>query len=136
MITKVDTLPAAMPAAEALAQLTEKTDAHRFYPVVETDGRLVGMISRADALRWQNEPDLASQTLYDLISDTSIPVARPEDTVGRVADIMIQADTGRVPVIDERTGILIGLIARKDLLRLRSAANRSEFERGAYLGKR
>jgi CBS domain-containing protein len=92
------------------------------------------MISRADALRWQNEPDLAGQTLYDLISDTSIPVAHPEDTVGRVADIMIQADIGRVPVVDERTGVLIGLIARKDLLRLRSAANRSEFERGAYLG--
>ncbi|MQB42032.1 chloride channel protein [Rhizobium sp. ICMP 5592] len=134
MIAKVDTLPATMPAAEALAQLTAKTDAHRFYPVIETDGRLVGMISRADALRWRNEPDLAGQTLYDLISDTSIPVAHPEDTVGRVADIMIQADTGRVPVVDERTGILIGLIARKDLLRLRSAANRSEFERGAYLG--
>ncbi|MDJ1636289.1 chloride channel protein [Agrobacterium rhizogenes] len=134
MIAKVDTLPATMPAGEALAQLTEKMDAHRFYPIVEADGRLVGMISRADALRWQHGTDLAGQTLYDLISDTSIPVAHPQDTVGRVADIMIQADTGRVPVVDERTGVLIGLIARKDLLRLRSAANRSEFERGAYLG--
>ncbi|MBB4566405.1 chloride channel protein [Rhizobium leucaenae] len=134
MIAKVNTLPAAMPAAEALTQLTEQPDAHRFYPVVETDGRLVGMISRADALRWQSQSDLAGQTLYDLISDTSIPVAHPEDTVGRVADIMIHADTGRVPVVDERTGVLVGLIARKDLLRLRSAANRSEFERGAYLG--
>ncbi|MBB3457889.1 H+/Cl- antiporter ClcA [Rhizobium sp. BK313] len=136
MIAKVNTLPAAMPAAQALAQLAEQPDSHRFYPVVETDGRLVGMISRADALRWQSEPDLAGQTLYDLISDTSIPLAHPEDTVGRVADIMIQADTGRVPVVDERTGVLVGLIARKDLLRLRSAANRSEFERGAYLGAR
>ncbi|MEF0940606.1 chloride channel protein [Rhizobium sp. BR 362] len=134
MIAKVNTLPAAMPVAEALTQLTEQPDAHRFYPVVEIDGRLVGMISRADALRWQSQPDFAGQTLYDLISDTSIPVAHPEDTVGRVADIMIQADTGRVPVVDERTGVLVGLIARKDLLRLRSAANRSEFERGAYLG--
>ncbi|MDL2409027.1 chloride channel protein [Rhizobium calliandrae] len=134
MIANVNTLPAAMPAIEALAQLTERPDARRYYPVIETDGRLVGMISRADALRWQNEPDLAGQTVYDLASDTSIPLAHPEDTVGRVADIMIQADTGRIPVVDERTGVLVGLIARKDLLRLRSAANRSEFERGAYLG--
>ncbi|MDL2401186.1 chloride channel protein [Rhizobium mayense] len=134
MIAKVDTLPAAMPVTEALAQLTERPDAHRYYPVIETDGRLVGMISRADALRWQKDPDLAGQTLYDLASDTSIPLAHPEDTVGRVADIMIQADTGRIPVVDERTSVLVGLIARKDLLRLRSAANRSEFERGAYLG--
>ncbi|WFU08130.1 chloride channel protein [Rhizobium sp. CB3090] len=134
MIAKVNTLPATMQVAQALTQLADQPDAHRFYPVVATDGRLVGMISRADALRWQSQPDLAGQTLYDLISDSSIPVAHPEDTVGRVADIMIQADTGRVPVVDERTGVLVGLIARKDLLRLRSAANRSEFERGAYLG--
>ncbi|MBB3611195.1 chloride channel protein [Rhizobium sp. BK602] len=134
MISRVHSLPAAMPAAQALAELTERSDAHRFYPVTETDGRLVGMISRADALRWQQETDLAGQTLYDLISDSSLPVAHPQDTVGRVADIMIQADTGRVPVVDEHSGVLVGLIARKDLLRLRSAANRSERERGAYLG--
>jgi H+/Cl- antiporter ClcA len=136
MITKVDTMPADMPVKEALAALVDRPDAHRFYPVIGADGRLVGMISRSEALRWQNDPELGSQTLYELISDTSIPSAHPEDTVGRVADIMINADTGRVPVVDEKTGMLVGLIARKDLLRLRSSVNRSEFERGAYLGGR
>jgi len=133
MIAKVDTLPATMRLSEALAHMTERLDAHRFYPVVENNGRLVGMISRADALRWQSEPELMDQSLYDVISDTAIPVAHLEDTVGRVADIMIQADTGRVPVVEAQTGRLVGLIARKDLLRLRSATNRAELERGAYL---
>ncbi len=133
MIAKVDTLPATMRLSEALALMTERLDAHRFYPVVENNGRLVGMISRADALRWQSEPELMDQSLYDVISDTAIPVAHLEDTVGRVADIMIQADTGRVPVVEAQTGRLVGLIARKDLLRLRSATNRAELERGAYL---
>ncbi|NLR99693.1 chloride channel protein [Rhizobium sp. P38BS-XIX] len=133
MIAKVDTLPGDMRLSEALALMTERMDAHRFYPVVEGNGRLVGMISRADALRWQSNSDLMDQTLYDVISDTAIPVAHPEDTVGRVADIMIQGDTGRVPVVEVQSGRLVGLIARKDLLRLRSAINRSELERGAYL---
>ncbi len=133
MIARVDTLPAAMRLSEALAHMTERLDAHRFYPVVENDGRLVGMISRSDALRWQSEPDLMDQTLYDAISDTAIPVAHVDDTVGRVADIMIQADTGRVPVVEAQTGRLVGLIARKDLLRLRSATNRAELERNTYL---
>ncbi|MBN8949447.1 MULTISPECIES: chloride channel protein [unclassified Rhizobium] len=133
MIAKVDTLPASMRLSEALAQMTERPDAHRFYPVVAENDRLVGMISRADALRWQNEPGLMDQSLYDVISDTSLPVAHTEDTVGRVADIMIHADTGRVPVVEPQTGRLVGLIARKDLLRLRSATNRAELERGAYL---
>lgn len=136
MIAKVDTLPATMRLSEALAYMTERVDAHRFYPVIDNDGRLVGMISRADALRWQSEPELMDQSLYDVISDTSIPVAHLEDTVGRVADIMIQADTGRVPVVEVQSGRLVGLIARKDLLRLRSATNRAELERGAYLGSK
>ncbi|WP_267554850.1 chloride channel protein [Rhizobium rhizogenes] len=136
MIAKVDTLPATMRLSEALAYMTERAGAHRFYPVVDGDARLVGMISRADALRWQSKPDLMDQSLYDVISDTSIPVAHLEDTVGRVADIMIQADTGRVPVVEAQTGRLVGLIARKDLLRLRSATNRAELERGAYLGSK
>ncbi len=133
MIAKVDTLPASMRLSEALAQMTERPDAHRFYPVVGENDRLVGMISRSDALRWQSKPELMDQSLYDAISDTSLPVAHADDTVGRVADIMIQADTGRVPVVEPQTGRLVGLIARKDLLRLRSATNRAELERGAYL---
>jgi CIC family chloride channel protein len=133
MIAKVDTLPASMRLSEALQQMTDRPDAHRFYPVVGENDRLVGMISRADALRWQSEPELMDQSLYDVISDTSIPVAHADDTVGRVADIMIHADTGRVPVVEPQTGRLVGLIARKDLLRLRSASNRAELERGAYL---
>src|SRR5262249_27258295 len=126
------TLPATLSAAEALTTLTQRQGAHRFYPVVDADGRLVGMVSRADALRWQGKTDLADQTLYDLVSDDSLPVAHPEDTVGRVADMMIKAETGRVPVVEPATRALIGLIARKDLLQLRSATNRSEMERGAY----
>jgi predicted transcriptional regulator len=122
-----------MRLSEALAQMTERPDAHRFYPVVGENDRLVGMISRSDALRGQSKPELMDQSLYDAISDTSLPVAHADDTVGRVADIMIQADTGRVPVVEPQTGRLVGLIARKDLLRLRSAANRAELERGAYL---
>jgi H+/Cl- antiporter ClcA/predicted transcriptional regulator len=132
MIRTVDVLAASLPATEALATLTERPHAHRHYPVVEDGGRLVGMVSRADALRWQQEPDITGQTLYDLISDFSIPTAHPDDTIGRVADMMIEADTGRIPIVEKETGVLVGLIARKDLLHLRSAGNRSELERNAY----
>jgi chloride channel protein, CIC family len=132
MIRSVDVLAASMPVEEALGTLAERPQAHRYYPVVEEGGRLVGMVSRADALRWQQQPDIAGQTLYDLISDYSIPTAYPDDTIGRIADMMIEADAGRIPIVEKETGILVGLIARKDLLHLRNAGNRSEFERNAY----
>jgi CIC family chloride channel protein len=103
--------------------------------VVEPNGRLVGAVSRADALRWQAEKQHPGVTLNDAVSDASIPVAHPDDIVGRVADLMIAADVGRVPIVDADTGILVGLVARKDLLRLRSASGSLEHDRRAYFGR-
>ncbi|HTM76041.1 MAG TPA: chloride channel protein, partial [Devosia sp.] len=100
MVKDVDTLPAAMPVAEVSAFFGQPEHAHRSYPVVLPNGVPVGMVSRADALRWQGEDDHAGQTLYDVVSDASVPVAHPEDLVGRVTDVMIAADLGRIPVVD------------------------------------
>jgi CBS domain-containing protein len=46
---------------------------------------------------------------------------------------MLATDVGRIPVVDGATRKLQGLIARKDLLRLRSSARSSELERRPYL---
>lgn len=93
-------------------------NAHRTYPVVDRAGALVGMVSRADALRWQWEPGIAADLLADRVSDTSIPVGHPDDTVGHIADMMIVTKAARIPITDPVSGALLGLVARKDLLRL------------------
>jgi CBS domain-containing protein len=135
MVKTVDTLPAEMPINEATAFFGQPEHAHRSYPVVLPGGAPVGMVSRADALRWRAEGDHADQTLYDLVSDASVTVAHPDDLVGRVTDLMIAADLGRIPVVDPATHVLVGLIARKDILRLRSANLTEESERQAFLGR-
>ncbi|HZY49942.1 MAG TPA: CBS domain-containing protein, partial [Devosia sp.] len=56
------------------------------------------------------------------------------DLVGRIADLMVQRDVGRVPIVDSKAR-LIGLVARKDLLRIRAAQNLEETERRGYLGR-
>jgi chloride channel protein, CIC family len=72
--------------------------------------------------------------LKDKVSDTSIPVGHPDDTVGHIADIMIAADAARIPIIDLASGVLVGLVSRKDLLRLRLSQKSAELERRPYLG--
>jgi hypothetical protein len=42
---------------------------------------------------------------------------------------------GRVPIVTTDTGVLVGLIARKDLLRLRHSSRSLEQERRAYFGR-
>jgi len=132
MVSKVDTLPANMPIDEAADFFCTDEHRHRSYPVVEESGRLVGMVTRGDALRWQSQERHPDQTLNDVVSDASVPIAHPDDRVGRVTDLMISADVGRVPIVEAQSGVLIGLIARKDLLRLRDSSRSLESERRAY----
>lgn len=91
-------------------------------------------MSRGDALRWQQERVERSQPLADLVSDSSVPLAHPDDTAGYVADLMLATDAGRIPIVDPESGQLVGLIARKDLLRLRHSLRASETERQPYFG--
>src|SRR6185503_3470531 len=135
MVKAVDTLPADMLIDEAADFFCASEHRHRSYPVVEHDGRLVGLVSRADALRWQAQERHPEQTLNDVVSDASVPVAHPDDMVGRVTDLMIAADIGRVPIVAPHSGVLVGLIARKDLLRLRDSSKSLERERRAYFGR-
>jgi len=136
MIKDVDTLDATMTVAKACDLFAASQKTHRVYPVIDSAGKLVGTVSRGDALSWQGDAELAEQTIADRISDTSLPVGHPEDTVGFIADLMLSADTGRIPIVDPDNGKLCGLIARKDLLRLRSSLRTLEHERRPYLAAR
>ncbi|NNU68806.1 chloride channel protein [Rhizobium sp. WYCCWR 11152] len=133
MISYVDTLPVAMTVGEACDFFASQQKTHRIYPVVDAAGRLAGVVSRADALLWQGNPDLASQTLAENVTDDSVPVGHPDDTVAFIADLMLSTGDGRIPIVDPTSGKLCGLIARKDLLRLRSSYRSAELDRRPYL---
>ena len=87
-----------------------------------------------DTRRDRSEVRFHRQSLKENITDGSLPVGHPDDTVGFIADLMLAADTGRIPIVDRSTGKLVGLIARKDLLRLRSSLKSAELERRPYFG--
>ncbi|MBY2991283.1 chloride channel protein [Rhizobium leguminosarum] len=133
MISDVDTLSVAMTVGEACDFFASQRKTHRIYPVVDATGRLAGVVSRADALLWQGNPDLASQTLAENVTDDSVPVGHPDDTVAFIADLMLSTGDGRIPIVDPTSGKLCGLIARKDLLRLRSSYRSAELDRRPYL---
>jgi chloride channel protein, CIC family len=126
MATPVDTLPADMPVAETLGFFTEVGPRHKSYPVIGSDRRVVGMVSRGDVLEWMREPPPG--TLGEALRDRALIVAYPDEPVGDAADRMVAADAGRVPVI-AADGRLVGLLARKDLLRVRERVAAEEQHR-------
>ncbi len=130
MARQIDTLPAGLPIPQAVAAL--QAGRHRIYPVLDPAGRPIGLVSRADALRWDVEGAHEAETLGEHVSDASLPVLHPNDVASHAVDIMLATDQGRIPVTDPLTGALVGLVTRKDLLQIRATVTRTEHERRAY----
>ena len=122
------TLQGDMPIADVVAFFADGA-AHRSYPVVDAEGRLQGLASRADALRWAGDAQLAGVPLGDVVSDPQQPFGLVETPIGHVADLMVETGVGRIPIVDDRTGQVVGILSRHDLLKARGARSREEFDR-------
>ncbi len=134
MARDVAVIGEAATVGEAVAML--EAGAHRVYPVVDAAGRPVGLVSRGDALRWVVEGGHAGEPVSRHLSARLPAVVHPGDVVTHAVDVMLAAGQGRLPVTDPGTGVLVGLISRKDLLRVRAGVARSEGERQAYFAAR
>jgi predicted transcriptional regulator len=100
------------------------------FPVVDDDGKVIGVVSEADMLHKEaldDEPGVISGILHrrdqtkargvtagDLMTAAVIAV-RPEDTVEHVAKLMYDRKVKRLPVTNA-DGHLVGIISRADVL--------------------
>lgn len=124
MTRNPSTLPGEMSLGEVARFFSDEAQ-HRSYPVVDPEGRLLGLVSRTDALHWK----IARKTegrLGDALSDASIEFAFPETPCGEVADMMVESGVGRVPIVDPRDRRVVGIISRQDLLKVRSRQKGTE----------
>jgi H+/Cl- antiporter ClcA len=137
MTKSVKTLPGTMTVAEAIAFFTTTEFRHTSYPVVDDEQRVLGLVTRADSLAWtvdrENGNDRGALALQELLSDQELLIGYPDEMAGRIADRMAVSGVGRIPIVDRETGRLQGLIARKDLLRVRVHRLHEEGDRKAYL---
>jgi CBS domain-containing protein len=100
------------------------------FPVVDDDGKVIGVVSEADMLNKEaldDEPGVISGILHrrdqakargvtagDLMT-TAVVAVRPEDTVEHAAKLMYDRRVKRLPVTDENEH-LVGIISRADVL--------------------
>jgi chloride channel protein, CIC family len=136
MVTEVETLRDDMPLDEVLRFFSGPEPRYKAYPVVDADNLLVGLMTRDHALRWTREPPERASTLGDLLQGEELLIGYPDEMVGALADRMVLSGAGRVPIVRRDELRLIGMVARKDLLRVRAQMMTEEQERRAYLGWR
>ena len=131
MARSVDSFAADVPISDVVAFFAEP-DApprHKSYPVVEADGQVLRMIARTDVFRWSVDGWPDGEILRDLSLDRDLFTAYEDELVGHLADRMAAADVSRVPILRRSDGALVGLVARRDLLRVRARAVKHEAER-------
>ena len=135
MAKPVNTLRGRMPVAEAVTFFTgpDAPVRHKSYPVVDEAGQLLGIVARADMLRWTREGWPAGQSLAEVLGERDCVFGYEDELVGQLADRMTQADVGRVPILRRSDGAVVGLVARRDLLRVRAITVRHEREREALI---
>jgi len=88
-------------------------------PVVDRDGsdRLIGIVTDRDiAIRHVAEGHDSSSCPVSEAMTSSVSTAREDDDVDSVMDLMGKEQVRRIPVIDERGG-LIGIVAQADIVR-------------------
>jgi CBS domain-containing protein len=126
MTSPVHTVPQTA-TVEAAAQLITAKSVTAL-PVVDTSGRLVGMVSESDLL-WHRVP--ADPTAHiNRLPDTDpaarpgmvvevmspYPVTtRPDADVADVAETMLATDVRSMPVVED--GMVVGIVSRRDILR-------------------
>ncbi len=135
MTRTVHTLPAAMPVRDVIEFFTTVGGArrHKSYPVADVRGGLVGMVSRADVLRWMRAGEPPELTLEEVVGVRPAFTGTAGELVGDLADRMAAAGVGRVPIVEAGTLKIVGLVARRDLLRVRAHLRHEERTRRRLL---
>jgi len=112
MTTSVVTLREEEPATRARALFREY--GYRSFPVVDEDGRLVGIITRGDILRISSS---RSNLLVRGLMSTGVATALPGESIIDAARKMIRLDVERLPVVASETdSTLVGIISAHDVI--------------------
>lgn len=99
---------------------TDGRHSQRLLPVVEPDGRLVGVVTRRDIRKGREEHGDAflRRPLRELARAGTI-IANPDESLRVVVYRMAEKGFTRLPVVDRATGRFLGLVSLDDLLKAR-----------------
>ena len=83
-------------------------------PVVDSEDRIVGVVSELDLLMLLNNPESDKSLVSDYLSGNVLTVEE-DDPLTDVTELFLTHNFRRLPVV--RDGRLIGVISRRDLVR-------------------
>jgi CBS domain-containing protein len=125
---------------QSLEEIARLMHDHRVsgLPVVDQDGRLVGIVSEADLLRSEaTGPEAAPRSMFlewllhpgrleewenrarglraGDVMVTDVATVRPHTTIAEATKILLRRRVKRLPVVDDENRV-VGIVSRQDLL--------------------
>jgi CIC family chloride channel protein len=117
--------------ADRIARHDPAVSAYQAWPLLDSAGRLSGIITRSDLHRAMEKPRASGMTLIEAGS-SALVVAYPDETVHDAVARMLAHGVGRLPVVSRAEPTkLIGYICRTNLLSIRLKKHHQETEREA-----
>ena len=111
-----------------LAQAAELLATHGFtaLPVVEDDGRLVGIVTEADLIKdrmppdprrqyWRTRHSPSASAAVEHVMTTPVESLTPGADTADVVQIMLRQHIRCLPIVDGQQ--LVGIVTRRDLMR-------------------
>ncbi len=115
MSRNMDVVDPSMPLTE-LDEMFKRTFHHGF-PVVDKQGRFVGIVTLHDLMKAREKGIFERHTVAEIMNRNPI-VTYPEEPVWRALRIMGERDVGRLPVVDRNDPTrLLGMLRRGDIIK-------------------
>jgi len=134
MRTNVLALPDVRTLADLAGSLNTGNErkAQLLYPVVDADGKLRGTITRNNLNHLLQQPSLPDTPLSEIAGEKTV-VAYGDEPLRVVVNRMAETGYTRFPVVDRKSGKLLGMIALHDMLHARTRAMEEEARRERVL---
>lgn len=114
MVRQVQTVRSDMTLGDVVRVMQQQR--HGGYPVLDPDGRLVGIITLGDIRDMPLEGRLLVRVADAMHTD--LATVTPDQTLADAALAMARRQVGRLPVVDPQDpGRLLGILTRSDILR-------------------
>lgn len=133
MTKQVQTLPSTMSLHQAAAFLTDPDTQHPTFPVLDEDGRVLGIVDPPAILRWRRAGKHRKSTLGDLLRGQMVSVAYPDEYLESLSDKLSKANVSHLPIIARDSSRLVGYVGWKDLMRVRSKVQSQDQARTIFL---
>ncbi len=133
MTSDVIHVPASMTLHGAVRFLSAPDTRHPSFPVVDEDGRALGIVDPPSVLAWRRAGRHRNQTLGELLAGRKITLAYPDEYLAGLVDKLVSANIAHLPVVSREDQTLVGYIGWKDLMRVRQRLNSETHDRAALM---